>query len=98
MTKTLALLEEFPYKVDGFASETFVGGNCTDFTYEAWELLADAGFTNLKEVVLAKGDLTHMVLLINDMLVFSVGSDAQRILTPSYFNEWDEVYISGVKQ
>lgn len=92
LSQTTRDLAQHPYFVEGSTSKIFTGGNCVDFTIEAYNRLAQKGMTNLKQVVLAKGELSHMVLLVNDKWVISAGPDAVRILTPAYFDQWDEVY------
>lgn len=91
LSQTSAWLSAYPYTKEGITSDVFRGGNCIDFTLEAYKILEARGVKNLKMVTLTKGDLSHMVLLVNDKWVLSAGADGLRILTTDYFQQWEIV-------
>lgn len=88
-------LSKYPYSEAGSvesARGNFDGGNCIDFTMEAWERFEALGFTDLKMVTLVKGNLSHMVLEING-IALSAGPNGVAIKQPKvYYTNWDEVY------
>lgn len=79
------------YEAGSVSENGFNGGNCIDFTLEAWRRLEARGFTNLKMLTLTSGDRSHMVLLVNDEWILSAGQNGMSIKGRSYLNTWQIV-------
>lgn len=81
ISQVAAELSKFQYDEDKF--------NCVDFSTEGQNLLMQRGVEDVHTVTLKKGDLYHMVVEKNGVLI-SAGPDGVQILrADDYYHQWD---------